>query len=723
MDGEEEQKKKGNGYNWSLMGLEVKPDQVVPPAAEVSKETRAKAIQAIIPEKEPSIEILKELQKLRTEHQDINQVTDRLQDAAKTGAFVGNQLSALKKRKLMLKDRIAQLESQLVAAEVEESEESEEFEDEEAITEQIALQQMISILKEAGLRPDAVPPHKDSFFMALMKALQRAGLRPRGYDFRESGVMGSKRQFPYAAKRAKAEVLSLLSSQVGKLNGIGGWQLSPEEFKRYFSKAWWTVPAARHDLFMASAHLFSVTILCYSISEEGLEEQRYDPPGGAPRATLRLCRRGEHVISSAPIEAEVSAEAFAPPPEDEVDSALRAEKLASLPPPLVKPANFKPESPGAPEAPEDDGIPTVDGDEGLDAGLGLLETVEAYEEEEMDDRFEGYRGSTIESSVEDDEVLDSSSIDRKIGNMYGEVATRRLFVAVTLEDQERDQVSRIVEDLKRTFPLDTKALDSVVRWVQPQTLHITLQTLDVREDRLGEAEELCQRVVKELGVKEFSVRAGDIGCFWRAAGSGWGRVPRVVWLGLEDQDLKPLVRLHQALGSACVQEGLLPDKRPFCAHITLGKTRPTESLRGPDRRLLRAFGKWLQDRDRPVNLQALLQDGSQEAIQAAGGVGTGRRGSKRLKAWMKKNRGDPALISKLTAIRKAPKLGHRKAPRDLGKLNFEIAEEMISHQEFIHEDVRVEVKAVSIVEAVPVPGSKHITYKTIGRIPLGRTEE
>jgi hypothetical protein len=132
---------------------------------------------------------------------------------------------------------------------------------------------MMRRLRDLGLKPEQVPPHKDSFFLSLMKSLQRAGLRPTGYDFREGAVLGAERQFPDAAKRARFDVLKLLSSQADKLNGIGGWKLSSEEFQRYFAKSWWTLPAARDDLFMASAHLYSVRIVVFSIEPERLDEQ------------------------------------------------------------------------------------------------------------------------------------------------------------------------------------------------------------------------------------------------------------------------------------------------------------------------------------------------------------------------------------------------------------------------------------------------------------------
>ena len=218
-----------------------------------------------------------ELENLRAEHRDINEISDQL--AAK-GQYAGGfhyQLISLKKRKLDLKDRIAALESKLESLLRESLEAEEGKAHQSADPLGLVLSEMMRRLRDLGLKPEQVPPHKDSFFLSLMKGLQRAGLRPNGYDFREEAVMGADRQFPNAAKKARFEVLKLLSSQADKLNPIGGWKLSPEEFQRYFSKAWWTLPAARDDLFMASAHLYSVRIVVFSIEPDSLDEQVFVP--------------------------------------------------------------------------------------------------------------------------------------------------------------------------------------------------------------------------------------------------------------------------------------------------------------------------------------------------------------------------------------------------------------------------------------------------------------
>lgn len=77
-----------------------------------------------------------------------------------------------------------------------------------------AIRELMMSLVKMGLKPDPVPPHKDSFFLALMKGLHGAGLRPQGYDFEKGDVMGNRKQFPIAAKRARFELMRLLSSKV-----------------------------------------------------------------------------------------------------------------------------------------------------------------------------------------------------------------------------------------------------------------------------------------------------------------------------------------------------------------------------------------------------------------------------------------------------------------------------------------------------------------------------
>lgn len=95
-----------------------------------------------------------------------------------------------------------------------------------------AIRELMMSLVKMGLKPDPVPPHKDSVFLALMKGLHGAGLRPQGYDFEKGDVMGSRKQFPIAAKRARFELMRLLSSKVcvnQYVTGKGGGRCEEDE--------------------------------------------------------------------------------------------------------------------------------------------------------------------------------------------------------------------------------------------------------------------------------------------------------------------------------------------------------------------------------------------------------------------------------------------------------------------------------------------------------------
>jgi len=84
------------------------------------------------------------------------------------------------------------------------------------------LATMMRVLAEEGLHADPVAPHKDSFFLALVKSLNGAGLRPRGYLREQDGSFGM------ASRRAKLQIMRKLSAGAGRLNNkIGGWPLSP----------------------------------------------------------------------------------------------------------------------------------------------------------------------------------------------------------------------------------------------------------------------------------------------------------------------------------------------------------------------------------------------------------------------------------------------------------------------------------------------------------------
>ena len=747
-----------NVYNWSALGLGMEDgtlalDDITAHKAVRSKPSPSSFTSTGAPRQQDSEEeLLKVLARLKAEHSDINEISDQLAVQQMGGApaiHIQQHRAALKKRKLMLKDQMASISARLARVQQarddasadfsEESEESEEATGEDGgATEAVQRSELDLVndrlmlrLKELGLRPDAVPPHKDSFFLSLMKALQLAGLRPRNYDFRESAVMGSTTQFPWAAKRARQDVMALLSSQVHKLNGIGGWKLSSAEFKRYFSAAWWHVPAARHDLFMASAHLYSIRIVCLSIVEQDgifdMVEEVYDPPFKTQaKATITLCRRGMHVISTTPDKNLADPfSVFAPPNFDTLEEQGKGDETAQEGQRNVDQRKMIARDPEADAGLVHARLEASATDDDTSGLMSPLEYADSALTESWPDGGLHLTGadSKQESSCDEEATSDAAHGASAVLDVYDtHVATKRVFVTLVLKEEAAQQCSALVANLREQYPLDSKQLDELVHWIDPASLHVTLHTLDVPVPRLEQAQEMILKTIRDLELPAFSLETGEVGCFWRSAGSSWGRVPRVIWLGLADSPgLHQLVKVHRALDRACLDAELSTDTRPLVAHITLAKTKNTQQMTTQQRRTLRGFGKWMQDQERPLHLQQLLEGESTRG--KGGGKGGGRspmeakkrRGGKRHKSWIAGG-GKGARH-------------HVWRQRDLGALNSELVSEQTGGAGSVRgDDVElldpvVHVDAIHVLEAVKMPGSKYVTYDTLLEIPLGNPSD
>lgn len=134
----------------------------------------------------------------------------------------------------------------------------------------------------------------------------------------------------------------------------------------------------------------------------------------------------------------------------------------------------------------------------------------------------------------------------------------RTFVAIEPSAPARESAVRVVAALRGREGGDG------VRWIRPESLHVTLRFLgDIAVD---EAPALGRRVAAEVASEPgFELFLGDV-----------GRLPergkaRVVTLSLEPSE--PVVRLAAAVERAVVSAGFEPEARPFRPHLTLGRVR------------------------------------------------------------------------------------------------------------------------------------------------------
>jgi hypothetical protein len=247
-----------------------------------------------------------------------------------------------------------------------------------------------------------------------------------------------------------------------------------------------------------------VRIVCLSIVEtEGryeVVEEIYDPPVRANvRATITLCRRGMHVISTTPDKKNGAdpASVFAPPDFSvEGQTATDEEGLESEA--LIDREQV--EGPSVRARREMAQTGAGEGGEDSMALLGLIPppveyaSVATYSATPKEGS-ESSREEERESLWDDESGAAASSPPMR--NVYdADVATKRVFITVVLKDETVQQLGALVANLRDQFPLDSKQLDAVVRWVEPGAMHITLQTLDVAESRIQETVVSSSRVRK-----------------------------------------------------------------------------------------------------------------------------------------------------------------------------------------------------------------------------------
>lgn len=134
----------------------------------------------------------------------------------------------------------------------------------------------------------------------------------------------------------------------------------------------------------------------------------------------------------------------------------------------------------------------------------------------------------------------------------------RAFVAIELPEEVRMYLAKIQSSLRQM-------LAPVVRWVEPQGVHLTLKFLGgVEASRLPKLEGCVAGATGDS--HPFSLTVEGLGCFPNR------QQPRVLWVGLQGQ-LEQLVQLQRAVETALRPMGFPSEDRAFSPHLTLGRLR------------------------------------------------------------------------------------------------------------------------------------------------------
>ncbi|MGD8240004.1 MAG: RNA 2',3'-cyclic phosphodiesterase [Armatimonadota bacterium] len=133
----------------------------------------------------------------------------------------------------------------------------------------------------------------------------------------------------------------------------------------------------------------------------------------------------------------------------------------------------------------------------------------------------------------------------------------RSFVAVGIAADVRRHLAEAQQQLK--------AARARARWVRAGNLHVTVKFLgDIAEQRVPDVLDALGRAAG--GIEPFVMRVQGLGAF-----PGLRR-PRVVWAGVTD-GAEQSARLAQGVERELAPLGFSREKRPFAAHITLGRVK------------------------------------------------------------------------------------------------------------------------------------------------------
>jgi 2'-5' RNA ligase len=134
----------------------------------------------------------------------------------------------------------------------------------------------------------------------------------------------------------------------------------------------------------------------------------------------------------------------------------------------------------------------------------------------------------------------------------------RAFIAIELPETILVELGNVETRLKPQIPHDA------VRWVKADSIHLTLKFLgQVPSDQLELITSSLQSAVAAYA--PFTLDVSGAGCFPSV------HRPRVVWVGVHDNDHHRLHALQRAVENAIAPLGYPTEIRDFTPHLTLGR--------------------------------------------------------------------------------------------------------------------------------------------------------
>lgn len=134
--------------------------------------------------------------------------------------------------------------------------------------------------------------------------------------------------------------------------------------------------------------------------------------------------------------------------------------------------------------------------------------------------------------------------------------TYRLFIAIELPSSAKMALGTVQGKLKSA---------TAVRWINPNSIHLTLQFLG--ETPVTQVEVISEALRKTVpALAPFTLSLAGVGVFPNL------KHPRIVWAGISD-GADEVKTLNKAVIDVTRTIGFQPESRPFAPHLTIGRTQ------------------------------------------------------------------------------------------------------------------------------------------------------
>jgi 2'-5' RNA ligase len=138
----------------------------------------------------------------------------------------------------------------------------------------------------------------------------------------------------------------------------------------------------------------------------------------------------------------------------------------------------------------------------------------------------------------------------------------RSFIAIELPAELKTILGSFQDEM-------ASAGGSFVKWVSPESIHITLKFLgNIPAEKVGKITSAIEQACAGTGY--FTLEAGELGGFPNL------KQPRVLWIGLHG-DINRVKSLQTSIDNNLVRLGFDREKREFTPHITLARMRDKAS--------------------------------------------------------------------------------------------------------------------------------------------------